>query len=351
MPSPLRVAATITTLRPALRRLTVATTLGVVCLTLSSSPASAQAPPPLAGAALNHVGLAVRDIDQSARAYAQVFGVPVPAISTVTVDAPGGRKVTFRIAQVTLPNFRIDLGQGIGPDNPFSAFVAKYGDGIQHLGFAVPDRLAERTAGLVATGGTQTLGKTGDPFAFVDMTGLLGTTVELSLQGAAAARPAPPGTASATTPAAPTRLSQAEVSHVGLILKDVDRTSKAFHELLGLPAPQFINARGIDFPAGYTGDKSVGVRISMVKAGTVGLELQQTPGVSSPWHDSFLRLGDGVEHVAFTIKGDLDAMRAHLATGGPEVLGGEGSRYPHFEYAKTLGLMIELLGTPTRPRP
>ncbi len=309
-----------------------------------AAPALAQSPAPLAGATLDHVGLAVRDIDASAKRFADVFGVPVPRISTVDVDMPGGGTATIRITQIALPNFRIDLGQGVGPNNPFSTFVAKYGDGIQHIGFAVPDRVSERAAALVARGGVQTVGKTTNaPFAFVDMTGLLGTTIELAQQGPAATRPAPPAT--------PTLLSHAEVSHVGLILADVEKTSKAFHDLLGLPAPQFITAKGIDFPAGYAGDKTVAVRISMVKAGAVGLELQQTPGVKSPWHDSYLRLGDGVEHVAFTIKGDLDEMRAFLAKGGPEVLGGQGSAYPHFEYAPTLGLMIELLGKPTRPRP
>lgn len=326
-----------------MRRVVLAATLCGAVLT-GVRPALAQTPPALAGATLDHVGLAVRDIEASARRYAEVFGVPVPRISTVDVDMPGGGKATIRITQIALPNFRIDLGQGVGPNNPFSAFVTKYGDGIQHIGFAVPDRVSERAAALVARGGVQTVGKTANaPFAFVDMTSVLGTTIELAQQGQAPSRPTPPAT--------PTLLSHAEVSHVGLILTDVEKTSKAFHELLGLPAPQFITAKGIDFPAGYTGDKNVAVRISMVKAGAVGLELQQTPGVKSPWHDSYLRLGDGVEHVAFTIKGDLDDMRTFLAKGGTEVLGGQGSTYPHFEYAPTLGLMIELLGKPTKPRP
>ena len=178
MRTSLRIAFAVRAAGPSVRRVVLAATLCGAVLT-GVRPALAQTPPALAGATLDHVGLAVRDIEASARRYAEVFGVPVPRISTVDVDMPGGGKATIRITQIALPNFRIDLGQGVGPNNPFSAFVTKYGDGIQHIGFAVPDRVSERAAALVARGGVQTVGKTANaPFAFVDMTSVLGTTIE-----------------------------------------------------------------------------------------------------------------------------------------------------------------------------
>ncbi len=316
------------------------------CLVLVAActavPAAAQQPP-LAGARVDHVGLVVKDIDQSARRYAAVLGVPVPAVSTTSVPLPGGRTVRVRIAQFPLPNFRIDLAQPLDADGVFEPFLKAWGDGIQHLGVTVPDRFPERVAELVARGGRLTMGGPSASFAFVEMTDQLGTTLELKPAG-------PAGAAPATAAGA---LGSSVVSHVGLILKDVQKTARLFAELTGAPAPQFIVAKGVDFPPSFTGDRSHEVTITMAKLGDISLELQQDPGTAkgkNPWHDSAVRLGgNGVEHVAFTVVGDLDAMRRHLAAqGAPEVLGGPGSRYPHFEFGPTLGMMIELLGTPAK---
>src|SRR5258705_50959 len=51
--------------------------LGVLALCSIPGVDHAQTVAPLAGAVLGHVGLAVRDIDASARMYSQIFGAPV----------------------------------------------------------------------------------------------------------------------------------------------------------------------------------------------------------------------------------------------------------------------------------
>ena len=304
----------------------------------------AQSGPPLANATLTHVGVAVRDVEKSAKAYAEVFGVPVPTPSVVSADLPQHGQARFKTAIITLPDFRIDLGEPLGDDNPYTPFLEKYGEGIQHLGVVVPDALQDRVKALMGRGGTLTLGRPGGSVAFLDFTDLLGTTIEIAQQRSDSA----PGPAVAAT--AQNTLSTSAVSHVGLILSDVEKTAGAFASLMGAAPPNVIVARAIDFPPDYAGDRNVEVKLSMARIGAISLELQQDPGGSNPWNDSARRFrGNGVEHIAFTIQGDLNAMRAHLAKqGGREVLGGPGSRYPHFEFFSKLGMMIELLGTPNK---
>lgn len=307
--------------------------------------AQAQTPPPLKGAVLTHVGLAVKDIEKTAAAYAAIFGVPVPPMTTATLDLPDGRKARVKSTRFILSNFRIDLAQPLDAETVFTPFLQKYGDAVHHLGYTVPDRVWERAEALRARGGTVTLGKPGAASAMVDMTPQLGTTIELTEQ---------PATAASTAPqAATTTLGRSPVGHVGLILSHVERTATLFAELAGEQAPTFIVAKGVDFPPDYKGDRTSAIRISMARGGGVSLELQQDPGAPNgpnPWNDSAVRLGgNGVEHVAFNIAAGLNDVRRDLAAaGGREVIGGPGSRYPHFEMFSTLGLMVELLGDPAK---
>ena len=331
------------------RRLVCSIVLAAACgVVWPSARGAAQvqpASPPLKGAVLNPVGLAVKDIERTAAAYAEVFGVPVPKIATIQLDLPGGGRARLKVTNFPLPNFHIDLAQPLEAETVFTPLLEKYGDAIHHLGYAVPDRLSDRVEALRAQGGKVTLVGPGSIFTFVDLTSKLGTTIELMQQTAAAPAAAPP------TPT--TTLGRSAVAHVGRILSDVERTAKMFAELSGQPAPKFIVAKGIDFPPDYKGNRAAEVRISMASGGGVTLELQQDPGVAggpNPWNDSARRLGgDGVEHVAFTIESGLNDVRRDLAAaGGREVLGGPGSRYPHFEMFSTLGMMVELLGDPAK---
>src|SRR5262245_3425571 len=72
-------------------------------------PASLQSAPMLSTGTLTHLAVATPNVEATARRYADLFGIPVPQIRTVTLDLPNGSKADIKVANVPLPNFRIEL--------------------------------------------------------------------------------------------------------------------------------------------------------------------------------------------------------------------------------------------------
>ncbi|WP_203294397.1 methylmalonyl-CoA epimerase [Maricaulis parjimensis] len=105
---------------------------------------------------LNHVGVAVPDIEAAKKTYADLYGA---TDATETKDFPHlGVKVAF----VHLDNSEIELLEPSGADSPVHKFLERNPKGGQHhLCFEVPDIVAARDA-MVAKGAT-VLG-TGEPY-------------------------------------------------------------------------------------------------------------------------------------------------------------------------------------------
>ena len=105
---------------------------------------------------LNHVGVAVPDIEAAKATYAELYGATE---ATETKDFPHlGVKVAF----VHLENSEIELLSPLGDDSPVHKFLERNPKGGQHhLCFEVPDITAARNA-LVEKGAT-VLG-TGEPY-------------------------------------------------------------------------------------------------------------------------------------------------------------------------------------------
>lgn len=105
---------------------------------------------------LNHVGVAVPDIEAAKQTYADLYGATE---ATETRDFPHlGVSVSF----VHLDNSEIELIEPCGDDSPIHKFLERNPKGGQHhLCFEVPDIIAARDA-MQARGAT-VLG-TGEPY-------------------------------------------------------------------------------------------------------------------------------------------------------------------------------------------
>lgn len=79
---------------------------------------------------LDHIGVAVADMDASLAMYRDALGLEPTGFDEADQS---------RIAFLPIGDTRIELLQGISPDSPISKFVAKRGPGIHHLCFEVPD--------------------------------------------------------------------------------------------------------------------------------------------------------------------------------------------------------------------
>ncbi len=127
---------------------------------------------------LNHVAIAVPDLDAAARQYRDVLGVDVGAPQ----DEPEhGVTVVF----ITLPNTRIELLYPLGDDSPIASFLERNpSGGIHHLCYEVEDIQvaadAMRSAGARVLGdGEPKIGAHGKPVLFLHPKDFNGTLIEL----------------------------------------------------------------------------------------------------------------------------------------------------------------------------
>ena len=127
---------------------------------------------------LNHVAIAVPDLEAGIRTYAQTLGAKVSAPQ----DEPDhGVRVVF----VELPNTKIELLEPLGAGSPIQGFLDKNpSGGIHHVCYEVDDILAARDR-LKAEGarvlgdGNPKIGAHGKPVLFLHPKDFLGTLVEL----------------------------------------------------------------------------------------------------------------------------------------------------------------------------
>jgi methylmalonyl-CoA/ethylmalonyl-CoA epimerase len=127
---------------------------------------------------LNHVAIAVRDIEKASALYRDTLGAKV----TAPVAQPAhGVTVVF----VELPNTKIEFLQPLGADSPIARFLDKNPDGgIHHVCYEVDDIIAARDH-LKAQGarilgdGEPKIGAHDKPVLFLHPKDFNGTLVEL----------------------------------------------------------------------------------------------------------------------------------------------------------------------------
>lgn len=85
---------------------------------------------------IEHIGIAVKDIQASNKLFASLFGEPHYKMEEVASE---GVKTSFF---KTGPN-KIELLEATNPDSPIAKFIEKKGEGIHHIAFAVKDIRAE----------------------------------------------------------------------------------------------------------------------------------------------------------------------------------------------------------------
>lgn len=127
---------------------------------------------------LNHVAIAVPDLEAAVAQYRDTLGAAVGAPQ----DEPDhGVTVVF----IELPNTKIELLHPLGEASPIAAFLAKNpSGGIHHICYEVDDILAARdrlkAAGARVLGeGEPKIGAHGKPVLFLHPKDFAGTLVEL----------------------------------------------------------------------------------------------------------------------------------------------------------------------------
>jgi methylmalonyl-CoA/ethylmalonyl-CoA epimerase len=79
---------------------------------------------------IEHIGIAVRDIEQAKHTFAQLLGTEF--YKEETVASEGVTTVFFKVGEV-----KIELLQATNADSPIAKFIDKNGEGIHHIAFEV----------------------------------------------------------------------------------------------------------------------------------------------------------------------------------------------------------------------
>ncbi|MEZ4974698.1 MAG: methylmalonyl-CoA epimerase [Cyclobacteriaceae bacterium] len=81
---------------------------------------------------IEHIGIAVSNLEESNRLFAKLLGTSHYKIEEV--ESEGVRTSFFEVGGV-----KIELLEATRPDSPIAKFIEKKGEGIHHLAFAVDD--------------------------------------------------------------------------------------------------------------------------------------------------------------------------------------------------------------------
>ena len=125
---------------------------------------------------IDHVAIAVRDLEAAIKYYQDAFGATVDHREVVESD--GVEEALLKVAESY-----VQLLTPTNPDSPVAKSIEKRGEGLHHVGYRVAD-CAAALAAMVAAGATpiDTVprpGSRGTTVAFIHPKGSFGTLIEL----------------------------------------------------------------------------------------------------------------------------------------------------------------------------
>ncbi|WP_228236592.1 methylmalonyl-CoA epimerase [Allomuricauda sp. M10] len=125
---------------------------------------------------IEHIGIAVKNLEASNQLFAQLLGVSHYKMEEVATE---GVKTSFFMSG---PN-KIELLEATNPDSPIAKFLEKKGEGIHHVAFAVDDIVSEiarlKQEGFQILNETPKKGADNKLVAFLHPKGTNGVLVEL----------------------------------------------------------------------------------------------------------------------------------------------------------------------------
>ena len=85
---------------------------------------------------LDHIAVAVRDLDSAVRLFTKVFGGRVTWRGRVEEQG-------VEVVRITVGDVDWEILSGVGSESPVSKFIEKRGEGLHHVSFRVMDIEAE----------------------------------------------------------------------------------------------------------------------------------------------------------------------------------------------------------------
>lgn len=153
------------------------------------------------------------------------------------------------------------------------------------------------------------------------------------------------GRISQRVPAGP--LGTDQVVQVGIVVKDIEKASRAYSEILGLDVPQWFLTDTVDKAhTQFRGKPSEArAKLAFFQLKNITIELIEPVGGPSTWREFLDQHGEGVHHLAFEVKGMDEKLKLLAEWGIPLLQQGdyEGGRYAYVDGARSLAIILELL--------
>ena len=93
---------------------------------------------------VDHIGIAVKDLEQAKKFYTEVLGMTVMGEETV-------EQQKVKVCFIPCGDSEVELLESTSPDGPIAKFIEKNGEGMQHVALRV-DNILEAIADLKAKG-------------------------------------------------------------------------------------------------------------------------------------------------------------------------------------------------------
>jgi len=125
---------------------------------------------------IDHIGIAVKDLDEQVKFYANVLGLKCSGIEQVSDQQ-------VKVAIFPVGEVQIELLQPTDEDSPIAKFLKKKGEGIHHIAYLVEDlednlkRIEEQMIPLIDS--KPRIGVGGHKIAFLHPKSTFGVLTEL----------------------------------------------------------------------------------------------------------------------------------------------------------------------------
>ncbi|GAQ26180.1 MULTISPECIES: methylmalonyl-CoA epimerase [Tepidanaerobacter] len=125
---------------------------------------------------IDHIGIAVSNIQDAAKFYTEALGLKVSEIETV-------EEQKVKTVGILLGDTRIELLEPLGAEGPIAKFIEKRGEGIQHIALKVDDIKAQlddlKQKGIRLIDEEPKMGAGGAKIAFIHPKSTNGILIEL----------------------------------------------------------------------------------------------------------------------------------------------------------------------------
>jgi methylmalonyl-CoA/ethylmalonyl-CoA epimerase len=142
-------------------------------------------------------------------------------------------------------------------------------------------------------------------------------------------------------------ITSKKIAQVAIVVKDIDKARNAWAQVLGVKVPEVsIAESNSSRPTLFRGVRSdAKARLAFIEMENLQVELIQPLGGKSIWQEFLDKNGEGIQHIAFTVKNINGIEKQFELQGMPTIQSGgwDGGAYSYIDASASMGCILELL--------